>query len=356
MFPGIPLVESPLLHAMIDELDLTPEERRVALDLHERGIAVIDFPDDGLNERIERIKAYLAPRFDIDLGDPASTKGMSLRVQDAWSYNEDIRAIASNHAILEMLSKLYGRKAFPFQTLNFPVGTQQHLHSDSIHFSSIPERFMCGVWLAMEDVSSDAGPLTYLPGSQQWPILSNAMIGRRGFEGERELAQAPFETAWSALVEHSGLHQELFLAKKGQALIWAANLLHGGSPQTDPRQTRWSQVTHYYFDECIYYTPSFSDEPLGLLDLRSIVDVETEAAKPNRYLGELLENEKAPPPSVFARMRKRIRTPADLPRDFDPDTYYRLNSDVAIARLDAATHYLTHGKLEGRRYRYRSGG
>src|SRR5204862_87195 len=130
--PGIPLVESPLLHAMIDELDLTPEERRVALDLHERGFAVIDFPDHGLDARIERIKAYLAPQFGIDLDDPASIKGVSLRIQDAWSYSEDIRAIASNHAILEMLSKLYGRRAFPFQTLNFPVGTQQHLHSDSI--------------------------------------------------------------------------------------------------------------------------------------------------------------------------------------------------------------------------------
>jgi ectoine hydroxylase-related dioxygenase (phytanoyl-CoA dioxygenase family) len=356
VFPGIPLVESPLLYAMIDELDLTPEERRVALDLHERGFAVIDFDDDELHERIERIKAYLAPQFGIDLDDPASTKGASLRVQDAWSYSEDVRAIACNRGVLEMLTRLYGRKAFPFQTLNFPVGTQQPLHSDSIHFSSIPERFMCGVWLAMEDISADAGPLTYLPGSHRWPILSNAMIGRRGFEGERELAQAPFETAWNALVEHSGLHQEIFLAKKGQALIWAANLLHGGSPQTDPTRSRWSQVTHYYFDDCIYYTPSFSDEPLGLLDLRSVIDVQTEAAKPNQHLGERLQMENAHGPSAFARIRKRMRAPAGLPRDFDPEAYYRLNPDVAIAKVDAATHYVAHGKVEGRRYRYRSGG
>lgn len=340
---------------MIDELDLTDEERRTAIELHERGYAVIDFPDDQLEDRIKRIKSYLATHFGFDSADPEAPKTAGQRVQDAWVYNEDIRAIASNEAILNLLGKLYGRRPFPFQTLNFPVGTEQHLHSDSIHFSSIPERFMCGVWLAMEDISADAGPLTYLPGSHKWPILSNVMIGRRGFDSARERAQAPFETAWDALIEHSGTSPETFLARKGQALIWAANLLHGGSPQADPRLTRWSQVTHYYFEDCIYYTPSFSDEPLGKLDLRVIVDARTEELKPNRYLGEPLETEAEPRPnpSLMSKIRRRMKPPPGLPDDFDAEAYYRLNPDVAVAKLDAAEHYLAHGKIEGRRYRYR---
>lgn len=358
LLPGIPLVESPFFYAMVDDLGLSSEERRIAVDLHEQGYAVIDFPDDQLDARIDRIEAQLAAHWDVDMSaaDVIKTAGRVRRAQDAWAYSDDIRAIAANPLIVDLLSKLYGRRAFPFQTLNFPVGTEQALHSDSIHFSSIPERFMCGVWLAMEDIDATAGPLTYLPGSQKWPILSNVMIGRRGSQNVSEGAQAPFQDTWDALVHHSGVEQETFLARKGQALIWAANLLHGGSRQTDPTRTRWSQVTHYYFDDCAYYTPAFSDEPLGLLHLRSIVDVETEVHKPNCYLGELLDVGKPPPPSVFARVRKRIRTPAGLPRDFDPDTYYRLNPDVAVAKLDAVTHYLTHGKIEGRRYRYRSDG
>jgi hypothetical protein len=150
---------------------------------------------------------------------------------------------------------------------------------------------MCGVWLAMEDVHPDAGPLTYVPSSQKWPILSNAMIGRRGFGAHEEHAQVPFEAAWRALVQSSGLQQETFLAKKGQALIWAANLLHGGSIQNDPTLTRWSQVTHYYFEDCTYYTPAFSDEPLGALDVRTIVDVRTGDLRPNFYLGEPVPSE-----------------------------------------------------------------
>jgi hypothetical protein len=357
MFPGIPFVESPLFCAIIDELELSSEERRIATELHERGYAVIDFPDDKIEDRIERIRSHLEPRFAIDFANPHSTKSAGQRLQDGWVYSEDIRAIACNASILRLLGKVYGRKAFPFQTLNFPVGTAQHLHSDSIHFSSIPERFMCGVWLAMEDVDADSGPLTYLPGSHKWPILSNAMIGRRGSDGWRETTQEPFETAWEALVEHSGLRQETFLARKGQALIWAANLLHGGSLRNDPTRTRWSQVTHYYFEDCIYYTPAFSDEPLGRLDLRSIVDVESEEPVPNSYLGEAIGSghERQSKQSLVRWIRKRLTAPSGLPRDFDPVAYYRLNPDIAITKVDPASHYLANGKAEGRRYRYRSG-
>ena len=65
------------------------------------------------------------------MADPDTIKnsGKVTRVQDAWAYHEDVRAIAANHAVLDLLQKLYGRRPFPFQTLNFPVGTQQHLHS-----------------------------------------------------------------------------------------------------------------------------------------------------------------------------------------------------------------------------------
>ena len=45
------------------------------------------------------------------------------------------------------------------------------------------------------------------------------------------------------------------ILKKGQALIWSANLLHGGGEHRDKTRTRHSQVTHYYFEGCQYYMP-----------------------------------------------------------------------------------------------------
>ena len=306
LLPGLPLIESPLFFAQKASQKFTAEEERIATSLHEKGYAVFDFPDTHLEMRIDRIRRNLTPRYDVNFDDPGSDKTIGARrIQDAWLFDDDVRAIAANAEVLELLSKLYGRRAFPFQTLNFPVGTQQGAHSDSVHFSSLPERFMCGVWLAMEDINADAGPLFYYPGSHKWPIMTNALIGRRGYGSALGSAQDPYGPAWRALCEAHSVQEETFLARKGQALIWCANLLHGGSCQNDPRLTRWSQVTHYYFENCIYYTPAFSDEALGRLDLRDVVSIGDLQARPNMYLGKLMHEQSFASNPIEAKTRNR---------------------------------------------------
>jgi hypothetical protein len=295
LFPGVPLIESPLFKAQLDAMGLTENERDIALRLNRDGYAVIDFPDPQIDERIDRIKQRLTPHF-VDPASSNTRKIRERRIQDAWRFDPDVKAIAANEAILALLKKLYGRPAFPFQTLNFPVGTQQALHTDAVHFSSVPERFMCGVWLAMEDVGPDAGPLCYVPGSHKWPVLSNILIGRRGWNSKAKSAQNPFQESWSAIIEATGAQSEAFHARQGQALIWCANLLHGGSRQLNENITRWSQVTHYYFEDCLYYTPAFSDEPLGRLALRDVVSIVDGKSRPNLYMGERI------------KLRSRIKT------------------------------------------------
>ncbi|WP_375381757.1 phytanoyl-CoA dioxygenase family protein [uncultured Sphingomonas sp.] len=380
LLPGVPLVESPLFAGSPDAMRLSSFERDIAVQLNTRGYAVFDFPDPAIHARIDSIKTNLSPRYDADLSDPeALGPNANLRIQDAWKFDPDVLAIAANPQILALLGKLYGRRAFPFQTLNFPVGTQQRPHTDAVHFSSLPERFMCGVWLAMEDITAESGPLVYYPGSHRWPVLSNAMIGRRGWKSTHASAQTPFEAVWSAMVDAERIAPETFLARKGQALIWAANLLHGGSVRTDLKRTRWSQVSHYYFADCVYYTPAFSDEPFGRLDLRTITNVATGAIEPNTLLGETVQpyrEAQAEARRAWPRLFRQTPRPAtsaiqsatlpamppaakpvmedslaDLPADFDAAGYLLLNPDVAAAGEDAADHYAAHGKHEGRRYR-----
>ena len=300
--PGLPLIESPLFPRLLPELGLSDEEARIGLELFEKGYAILDFPDPTLDERIERIKANLAPRYGIDFDNPEADKTSGeRRIQDAWTFDADVYALAANSQVKALLGKLYGREAFPFQTLNFPVGTQQEAHSDMVHFSSQPEKFMCGVWIALEDIHADAGPLFYYPGSHRWPVMNNALIGRRGHGQTVNSAQDPFTEAWAALVEAEGAGQEVFLARKGQALIWCANLLHGGSAQVDQRLTRWSQVTHYYFDDCLYYTPAFSDEALGAFELRRITAIDDGRPRANLYLGQ--------PVALASTAMRRSRSP-----------------------------------------------
>jgi hypothetical protein len=78
-----------------------------------------------------------------------------------------------------------------------------------------------------------------------------------------------------ALIDSYGLKKVDVNLKKGQALIWSANLLHGGSAIKDRTRSRHSQVTHYFFEGCLYYTPLLSDLPIGKAYARSIRNIAT---------------------------------------------------------------------------------
>ena len=69
-------------------------------------------------------------------------------------------------------------------------------------------------------------------------------------------------------------------------LIWAANLIHGGKAVLDPLRTRWSQVNHYYFENCVYYTPMWSNMHTGELFVRNIQHIGTGQEVPNRLNGK----------------------------------------------------------------------
>lgn len=347
--PGVPLVENPLLPSFVDSLGFDPETKRVAMDLHLKGYAVIEFPDSEFAAVAERIQQTLAPQFDFEQWRRDGwTHNAGLRVQDAWKSCADVRRLAINEPIQGLLSTLYGRRAFPFQTLNFPVGTQQHYHTDAVHFSSVPERFMCGVWVALEDINEDSGPLIYYPGTHRLPLFVNEHLAVTALESAGAYDNYPkFEALWRALVDGLGLEPERFCVRRGQALIWAANLLHGGDRHHNPARTRWSQVTHYFFDDCAYYTPLLSDPFCGSIFFRTdVTDISTGRLVPNRYAGRDVSEKFIDSMAQASRPRKVV-----LPAHFSPELYRAANPDVKAAGIDPVVHYLEFGAREGRKLR-----
>jgi hypothetical protein len=341
--PGIPDVESPLFEKLLRLKEISPETEDVARRLRRDGFAVISFPDPDFDEVATRIIRALHPLFDLEAW--RIGREPSLRVQDAWRSNSDVRRLAVNPGILALLGQLYGREAFPFQTLNFPVGTEQHFHSDCVHFNSCPERFMAGVWVALEDTDSENGPLIYYPGTHTLPIYTAEHVGvnpdttRPGSAGTR---YHEYENAWKLVVEALDLKPLEFHAKKGEALIWAANLLHGGAAQKDKTRTRYSQVSHYYFRGCCYYTPLLSVPMLGPISFKDVVDVQTAELVPNELNGRLLSREHM---EYTLPPRHRL---VDLPAGFDPVAYLKANPDVAAANVDPERHWRDFGWRENR--------
>lgn len=305
---GVPKVDSPFFEAWLEQGLFSPYES-LAIQLNRDGFAVVDLSQQ-IGKLCDQIKINLGGGFDIDSW-RAAGGDKNLRAQDAWQDDESVSRLALNQEILAILRVLYGKNPFPFQTLNFPVGTQQPPHSDSVHFSSLPHGFMCGVWVALEDIHQDSGPLIYYPGSHKLPYIHPSDLGIRN-KDKVNLRQTLFHDYWETTLAELQIEPVSFLPRKGQCLIWAANLIHGGSAVADLAFTRWSQVTHYFFDDCAYYTPIASDWPGDQVFWRKPLNISTGeryTAFPQTRLRELgMQQIKKARRRVRNHFSKRFRT------------------------------------------------
>jgi ectoine hydroxylase-related dioxygenase (phytanoyl-CoA dioxygenase family) len=279
---SVPWVESPFFEPLLAARGLSEEDRELARRFREDGYVILEDAIDPA--RIDAVVAEYPRLFAKDArfeGIPRHVREVferdPTRKQDAWHVSEPVRALAADEKILAVLRLFYGREPIPFQTLNFLPGTQQSLHSDAMHFSSIPARFMCGVWVALEDATSENGPLRYVPGSHRFSETTLESLGLWGEEHTQQLGEgyARYEQYLEALVRLHDLPVKTATIRKGSAFVWAANLIHGGAPIRKAGSTRMSQVTHYYFENCVYYTPIFSNAALGEIYLRDVHDVRT---------------------------------------------------------------------------------
>lgn len=185
------------------------------------------------------------------------------RLIEAWRQSDSVRDLALNPVVLDHLTELYDDDPLPFSTINFSNGTEQPLHSDYVHFGSQPELMLAGVWVALEDISPESGPLAVVPKSHELPIFYFEDHNLSTFPPKSlsdVKANYTFYERWvvNQLVE-SDLETVTPVLKAGEALIWAANLLHGAGKIFDRSLTRKSQVTHYHFKSCdFFYNPNFS--------------------------------------------------------------------------------------------------
>lgn len=294
---NLPWVDSPFFPQLLERANLGDAEQRMLMNFARDGYLVIDpeIPDSLIESIVRGLRDRYRPTYDPYFADET-------RVQDAWQFNEDVRVAAAAPRVLEVLRLLYQREPYPFQTLNFRVGSQQRTHSDTIHFSSMPQGFMCGVWLALEDIDRNNGPLHYYPTSHKLPVYDMADIGiSASFQRSQYENYPKYEDFVEALMKSEQLERHEIDVKRGQALIWSSNLFHGGSPILDSSRTRFSQVTHYYFDGCLYYTPLLSDRGLGKLFTQRSVNVQTGDTISQYYNGTLVENPGEWPPRLVGQ-------------------------------------------------------
>ena len=263
----IPWIESPFFYQLLEsDKNLTQEQKEMCIKYHENGYLIIDLElnDAVINPIVEDMYSALADEATKYHADHF-TYTESKRVFEHWRKSKNIANLTMNRKILETLTFLYDKEPFPFSTINFIKGSNQPLHSDIIHFHTVPSLWMVGVWIAFEDVDETNGSLKIVPGSHKWNTYEyhNLKLPHPDDIPNGEAVNyEKYENFIIDLVEAKKANPYIVKLKKGQALIWASNMLHGGCNipgVTDLNKTRLTQANHYFFSGCDkHYHPMFS--------------------------------------------------------------------------------------------------
>jgi len=306
--PNLPWIDSPLFESQLAKSGASEERKQQARTFHRDGFVILD--DAIPMELVDSIVGQYPHLFDPEARFPDRKEKPPMltfdpgRRQDAWAVSPEVLELACLDEIIDLLRFLYRREPIPFQTLNFLPGTQQTTHSDSIHFDSRPNGFMCDVWVALEDVTLDNGPLAYYPGSHRLPRIQIEHLGLWAPGGN--LADGPeygrYEAYVHAAIEAGGFERKTLEVKKGTALVWSSNLLHGGAKVLNQSATRMSQVTHYFFEDCLYYSPILSNVSLGEFAWKQIFNLRADVYVEQTINGQHMEVHPMPDGRVrFAR-------------------------------------------------------
>tara|TARA_B110000459_G_scaffold193322_1_gene231487 strand:- start:276 stop:1175 length:900 start_codon:yes stop_codon:yes gene_type:complete len=164
-----------------------------------------------------------------------------------------LKDIINHKGIRTILEELGGQEVVPFQSINFQYGSEQAAHSDSVHMATYPAGGLIAIWVALDDIEPDNGPLFYYPGSHKLPYATNADMGNATGWLLSPNPNKNYEKYQESIIQRHNLKPEVLTAKKGDVFIWHANLLHGGMPHTNTEKTRRSMVVHYFYKEHICY-------------------------------------------------------------------------------------------------------
>ncbi len=206
---------------------------------------------DAINADVD---AILAANRHLPIGE------LKEKFKNVYVHSEAVRRAFVHPRMLERLDQILGMRAIPHQTLNLPVSSQQAAHSDEILMTTNPPGYTLAVWYALEDIPPDCGPLKVYPKSHRLPYISAREVGIPRGVVEDECARI-YDANYYALVGRRlgelGLEPWTFLPRRGDALVWHSNLLHGAHATTRAGATRRSMISHYFGERSEHYSDLF---------------------------------------------------------------------------------------------------
>lgn len=263
-----PWFESPFFYQLLRKKKANTFLKKIAICMHENGYAI--FNSGVKNQLIDNINEDISEAItkgEIKKNPKIYHYNKFPRIVEAWKFSRNVSRLALNLKLKKILRFLYDSKPLPFSTINFIGGTEQPIHSDYIHFGSLPHKYLAGAWIALEDINNNNGPLSIIPKSHKFPLFDyqDLKISKPTDILKLEKNYRVYEKFIKNLIEVKKLKSKKLNIKKGEIIIWAANLLHGGTKMINKKLTRKSQVVHFHFDKGeLFYNPGFSEPKKGI--------------------------------------------------------------------------------------------
>lgn len=229
-----------------------PQIRPIVESFLDKGYAIIpgSLSADACDTLVERFR-----RFERDNADKLSpfigADGHYPRLVNIHlAMTELFETFSRNPQALAVQDFLFDAETCLYTSLFYERGSAQPLHRDTPYFCTRPEYRYFGMWVALEDVDEDNGPLMALEGGHLIGELDRAAIAREVL-GPGVPVPTDSQQLWDAYQagvkrqgEALGLNVCTLPVKKGTTIIWHPQLPHGGAPIRDIKRTRFSFVMH----------------------------------------------------------------------------------------------------------------
>lgn len=174
------------------------------------------------------------------------------RIVNLHSQSEIFRQLFTRNRSLSVIDHCFGKKATVYTSLTFQVGTQQPIHRDIPVFRTSPDARYFGMWVALEDVDDNNGPLMVIRKGHRTALVDPYALAQSLCPNLKNMSNEdlqkemwePYQEKIHAKCLEQGLSIDKIQVRKGDTVIWHALLPHGGSKILDAKRTRYSCVFH----------------------------------------------------------------------------------------------------------------
>ncbi|MGH8490066.1 MAG: phytanoyl-CoA dioxygenase family protein [Gammaproteobacteria bacterium] len=174
--------------------------------------------------------------------------GPGLKLNHMHTHSLAAAKLSLTREVCQFLEAIFDGAPTALQSLTFSRGSQQPIHVDYPYVnaqSRLP--YLAASWIPLEDVHPDSGPLAYYPGGHKPEVSGFFDWGGGSITKQKDSPRNSMQFAQflTERMQAAMINPVTYCPRKGDVLIWHANLPHGGTRINDSAHTRRSLVTHY---------------------------------------------------------------------------------------------------------------